>query len=148
MVHGWLSKPEGYRKALAWNCVFTTVNLAQVARLVYQRRPVEMTDAESQAHRLLFGPIGMRKPMFRRLARDAGMSRARLPPGAELTTEGEPCEEIMLVLSGSCDVLRGAGSDAIATVGPGGLIGEVRDHRGRGFEGEASLNPNAPVTSG
>jgi len=49
----WL-RPEPLVAPIAWNVIFTAINLVQIVRLLLERRPVVFTPAEQRLHQLVF----------------------------------------------------------------------------------------------
>jgi hypothetical protein len=76
-----MKQPVGWQKAVRWQYAFVTINTAQTLRLLHERRPVPLTDAEAAAYKSIFEG-SMLRSQFRALSREAGMEHVFLPPGA------------------------------------------------------------------
>jgi hypothetical protein len=74
-------------------------------------RAAVMSDVETEMERQLSGQLMGQKPKIRKLA-----------AGDHLTTQGEPGDELFLVLDGMFDV--DVDGEVVAEIGPGAIVGE------------------------
>ena len=81
-----MQQPAGWQKAVRWQYAFVAINTAQTLRLLHERRPVPLNEAEATAYKLVFGDAMLRS-QFRTLSRDAGMEHVFLPPGDSFQEE-------------------------------------------------------------
>ncbi len=83
-----------------WNSLFTLINAVQVAWLLYERRPVHLSEEERRFHMLCFRglvPREMAKLLTIAHWKDAG-------PGDQLVTKGESIGGLIMIYSGIVDV--------------------------------------------
>lgn len=104
---------------IAWNVVFVLINIVNLYFLTHEHLSSRI-DAEAAA--LLAGPfLGFARLPFCRLIR-AGRWR-NVHDGAVLTVEGEPVRDLMVVGSGSVEVL--VHDKRVAVLQSGRFIGEM-----------------------
>jgi len=104
---------------VGWNLFFVTVNVVQLAILIYERRPVRLTPEQAALYEQTFQAVTKRD--FLRL-----LDRSRIvqeEDGAVLVEEGERLRDLMLVLDGRARVL--VHGEEVAQVKPGLFIGEM-----------------------
>ncbi len=100
-----------------WAGIFTAINLAQIARILAQRRPVVLSADERRLYALGFGSIRPRD--FLALTMQGQWADA--PAGQQMLTRGEPSEDVCIAIEGRVGMTRdGRQVDALE---PGQLIG-------------------------
>jgi hypothetical protein len=116
---GWYYLEMALFTPLGWQAVFLSINLVQIWLLVYERRPVKLTDLERKLHE---GPLRTFTPLQLKRFTDAA-EWATLPSGRQLVAENSRLESLILMLSGRA-VVRADGRD-IATIEEGHFAGEM-----------------------
>ena len=104
---------------IAWNALFTVVNIVQIALLILERRPVFLGEDELRLYRTIFKTLKPRE--FLRLMGVAQWKRAS--PGQRLMEQGDPVTELMLLAHGSADIE--VNRNRIASVAAGQFVGEM-----------------------
>ena len=85
-----------------WGIVFMLINLYQIGRIYYERRPVVLSDDEQRLYDLGFKALRPREFVSLLMAgewRDAS-------PGDRIVTQGEAVERISIPISGSVELRR------------------------------------------
>lgn len=100
-----------------WACVFTAINLAQIARIMMERRPVVLTGDERRLYDLGFGAIRPRE--FLALTMLGEWSDA--PAGKQVLMKGAPAEEVCIAIEGQVEMTRDG--RMVGRLDPGQLIG-------------------------
>lgn len=106
-------------EGIAWNLVFMGINAVQIARLLRERRPVQLTADEARLQGLLGEGLSARD--IQRLSQ-AGTWQD-LAPGAELLVQEELSEGLWVVLTGRLGVFLDGRE--VAELRPGMLVGEM-----------------------
>lgn len=104
---------------VAWNVLFTAINLVQIARLLLERRPVVLSEDQALLYQLAFRALTDRE--FLRLAR-AGSWR-RSAPAERVVEQDVVLDELSCVLSGRLAVK--VDGEVVATLEPGRFVGEM-----------------------
>jgi Popeye protein conserved region len=104
---------------IAWNVVFMTLNAAQIARLVRERRPVTLSADEQRLYQLVFRSLTPRE--FARLIALARWHDA--PAGERLVAEGELPGRVLVLVDGAATVA--VGGAPVARLAAGRLVGEM-----------------------
>lgn len=102
-----------------WNLVFLAVNCVQLALIVYDRRKITFSAEQKELFEtifLRFSPIE-----FLKLMRLSQWQEA--PASTQLTTEGEPVSQILLIYSGEAGVY--VKDKKVNTLKDGDFIGEM-----------------------
>ena len=115
--------------AVSWNVLFSIINIAQIYRLILERRPVRLRDEEHELHQLAFRSLTPRD--FKRLCEvssfeDASASERLVEPGKAL-------ERLMVILRGEVVVKTNDG--------------RTRNLRDGQFVGEMSYLTGKPPTA-
>lgn len=110
---------------MGWDTVFITINLVQLAILVRDRLSLKLTKEE----RVFLAPVLARldKAQIARMLRTGGWKT--FEPGTEITREGQPVADLVLICSGRAEVM--VHNSLVAHVGPGVYIGEMAFTTGR-----------------
>jgi len=104
---------------IGWNVIFVLINVVNLYFLTHEHL---LSRIDSDAQGLMVGPFfGMARAPFVRLMR-AGHWRD-LPAGTELTREDEPVRDLMVVGSGTAEVL--VKGERVAELHAGSFIGEM-----------------------
>ena len=100
-----------------WAMVFTAINLFQIARLYWERRPVVLSEDEQKLYDMGFRALRPREFVSLLLAgewRDAAA-------GDNVLTEGKPASSICIPIRGRVEIRRH--DQPVGTLGPGHVIG-------------------------
>jgi hypothetical protein len=113
--YGWVSHlpPVAY-----WNAVFVALNLAQVARLLNERRPLRLPPELAELHRSVFSAMTSRELLY-----FWEMGARRDVVGERLIREGEKQKDLTLVTEGKVAVLQGGRK--IAELSRGSFIADM-----------------------
>ncbi len=104
---------------LGWQGVFLAINLFQIGLLIFERRPVRLTEQQQKLHR---GPLQALTP--RQLQRFTDRAEwSSVAPGQQLIAEDTRLKDLILILSGQA-IVRTKGQ-AIARIGEGNFAGEM-----------------------
>ena len=114
-----LTFPEPLWASIAWNVLFSMVNVWRIWLAILERRPPVLSAEEQQLYRRAFEALEPRS--FRRLL-DLGQWENGLPPSL-LVEAGQQPTRIWMVAEGSIQVLRG--DDLVRIIGPGDFVGET-----------------------
>jgi len=104
---------------VAWDLLFSVIQVVQIKRLIDERRPVALSDDERSVHRLAFRSLLPRE--VKRLCALAEMRDLEL--GDAIVKSGEEPDALVLILSGEVDVV--ANGAHVATLKEGQFIGEM-----------------------
>jgi hypothetical protein len=105
---------------IAW----VTISIIGMVRVYLVHKYFRLTDDERAAAQRLVPELS--KVRLRKLLRLGAWTTAA--PGTVLTREGEPVEHLIFVADGTCRIEIGGA--LVATIGTGGLIGEMTYHTG------------------
>ncbi|MBN8998481.1 MAG: cyclic nucleotide-binding domain-containing protein [Rhizobiales bacterium] len=125
VVYYLLQPGDGLWTSIGWDAVFISINLVQLAILLRDRMSLKL----SREERVFLAPVLDRldKAQIARMLRTGGWKT--LEPGTEMTREGQPVTDLVLICSGRAEVrVRDA---LVAHVGPGVFIGEIAFTTGR-----------------
>lgn len=104
---------------LWWNVAFAAINAVHAAWLIWERRPVRLTDDELAVRHLVFAGLSDRQ--FARL-----ISRAEwveVGPETPLIRPARPVDRLYLLVRGQCRVVRDR--VVLQVLGPGDFAGEL-----------------------
>ena len=104
---------------IAWNVVFTTLNLYQFGRLLAERRPVRFSDEEQRLYQLVFRSLTPRE--FARLLELAVWREAA--PAECLVPQNQTLDRMLVLYSGAATVK--VDGQSVAELQAGRLIGEM-----------------------
>lgn len=119
LVAYFAGQPGPPLEPLAWNAVFVGLNVAQLARLLRERRPVRLEGDEALLHRMAFRGVAPRD--FRTLARLGAWRTAE--EGEELVAAGRPLDRLLALYEGR--VAIEARGERVADLCGGRLVGEM-----------------------
>lgn len=120
-----LTQPMQMTALIAWGAVFMVINVAQIARLLHERRPVRLAPDEQQLYARVFRALTPRE--FRRLLAIGRWEDA--PAGAVLIEQGAPPDRVLVLAAGRVAVK--ASGRAVATLDEGRFVGEMGFLTGR-----------------
>jgi CRP-like cAMP-binding protein len=104
---------------VAWNVLFTGINAFQIARLLYERRPVVLTEDQARLYQLAFRALTDRE--FLRIARIGAWKKSDV--AEQLVEQGSQLEELSCVLAGKLAVK--VDGKVVARLEPGRFVGEM-----------------------
>jgi hypothetical protein len=104
---------------VAWNTLFLSINLAQIWRLLLERRPVRLGADELSLYQLAFRSLTPRE--FARLLAIGRWGEAG--PGDRLVEQGVVLDHMLVLYTGATHVVVGAAR--VAQLRPGQLVGEM-----------------------
>lgn len=110
---------NGLMPPIYWNAVFIAINLAQVWRLILERRPVTLTDEQHRLHRLAFGSLRQRE--FLRLLQSGAWRD--VPAGTTLVEQGTAVGEMIVISEGTLAVV--CNGEPLTELRPGQFVGEM-----------------------
>ena len=114
-----LTTPTPSASLIGWTLVYNTINVAQIARLWHERRPVRLDAGEQALYAATFRTLTPRE--FRRLLGAGRWHDAK--PGEVLIAEGTRPDQVIVLATGRA-VVR-VGQRDVATLGPGQFAGEM-----------------------
>ncbi|MFO0548349.1 MAG: cyclic nucleotide-binding domain-containing protein [Polyangiaceae bacterium] len=126
-------------EVIAWNVVFSAINVVQIRRLLLERRPVALTADEQEARRLALSSFTPRE--VRKLFSVASV--ADVQAGERLVATGEKPAALHLILSGEVEVA--ARDRVVATLRPGQFVGEMSFLTGKSPSADALVHGGARV---
>lgn len=118
-IRFYLGMDEPLWEAVGWNVVFIAINAVQIVRLVVERSPVRLSEAEARLHQLLF--LSLRPRDVRRLI-GCGAWRD-VSPGEVFVRQGEKLDQLYVLAGGRVGV--DVDGQRVAELAPGRLIGEL-----------------------
>ena len=113
----YLLQPTVLWPPIAWGLVFTVINLVQIARIYWERRPVVLSQDEQTLHDLSFASLRPRDFLSFAMAgewHDAQPRETMLQPGKRVET-------IAIAINGQVDVHQDGAM--LGTLNPGEAIG-------------------------
>jgi len=119
LITFYLTSPSPLMAAVGWNLVFIGINLVQIVRLIIERRPVQLSEAEGRLRQLLFLSLSPRD--VRRLV-GCGAWREHAD-GETLIRQGEALDRLMVVYAGRVGVY--IDGQRVASLRAGRLVGEL-----------------------
>ncbi|MES0811494.1 cyclic nucleotide-binding domain-containing protein [Roseibium sp. SCPC15] len=105
--------------AITWNAVFIAINIFWIVRLLLDRRPVPFSAEEKRLYQLALRNMGEREA-FRLLHMG---NRAAVPAATALLTQGQPVENLSLIIEG--EVIVEMNGKHVDTLGEGRFLGAV-----------------------
>ena len=114
-----LTTPKPSLSLIGWTLVYNTINVAQIARLWHERRPIRLDADEQALYSATFRTLTPRE--FRRLVGSGQWRDAK--PAEVLIAEGTRPGRVIVIASGRA-VVKAGGHDR-GTLGPGQFAGEM-----------------------
>tara|TARA_R110000868_G_scaffold398358_1_gene671511 strand:+ start:1749 stop:2402 length:654 start_codon:yes stop_codon:yes gene_type:complete len=105
--------------AIGWNIIFILLNLYHVAIIVYEKRPVDMTDKEKELYETMFK--GLTPVEFLKITKVAEWKKFNTP--LPIITQGKPVKDLILIYNGTVDVL--VNDNKVAELKDGQFVGEM-----------------------
>lgn len=106
-------------EAICWNLLFISLNLFQMAWLVWERRPIRLTADQERLYELVFHSLSPREML--KLLHLAHWKDAR--PGAVLIEQDTEIDELLLLYEGAVEISNDG--MRLADVGEGEFLGEM-----------------------
>jgi len=106
-------------EAICWNLLFITLNLFQMAWLVWERRPIRLTADQERLYELVFHSLSPREML--KLLHLAHWKDAR--PGTVLIEQDTEIDELLLLYEGAVEISNDG--MRLADVGEGEFLGEM-----------------------
>jgi hypothetical protein len=114
-----LTTPTPNLSLIGWTLVYNTINVVQITRLWYERRPLRLDGDEQALYASVFRTLTPRE--FRRLLRVGRWHDA--PAGEVLIEQSTRPGRVLVLASGRAAVM--VGGRGVATLGPGQFAGEM-----------------------
>jgi Popeye-like protein len=114
-----LTTPTPSVSVIGWTLVYNTINVVQIARLWYERRPLRLDADEQALYTSVFRTLTPRE--FRRLLRVGRWHDA--PAGEVLIEQGTRPGRVLVLASGRAAVM--VGGRGVASLGSGQFAGEM-----------------------
>ena len=105
--------------AINWNFIFITVNVYHVAVLIYEKRPVHMSDKEKELYETMFR--GLTPVEFLKITKVAEWKKFNSP--LPIIQQGKPVNDLILIYNGMVDVL--VNDKKVAELKDGQFVGEM-----------------------
>ena len=105
--------------SVAWNVVFSIINIAQIYILLLERRPVRLSPEEHELHQMVFRSLSPRE--FKKLCELSAFREAR--PEERIVEPGRALDSLMVILSGEVHVRAKDGH--VASLREGQFVGEM-----------------------
>jgi len=105
--------------AIGWNIIFILLNLYHVAVIIYEKRPVDMTDKEKELYETMFK--GLTPVEFLKITKVAEWKKFNTP--LPIITQGKPVKDLILIYNGTVDVL--VNDNKVAELKDGQFVGEM-----------------------
>ncbi len=106
--------------AIGWNIIFILLNLYHVAVIIYEKRPVDMTDKEKELYETMFK--GLTPVEFLKITKVAEWRKFNTP--LPIITQGKPVKDLILIYNGTVDVLL-VNDNKVAELKDGQFVGEM-----------------------
>jgi hypothetical protein len=110
-------QPEPLWAPIAWNLVFTAINLVWITKLLMERRPVDFSDDEMRLYQISLRSLRQRDAF--KLFRVGTWTSA--PSGTTVITQGLTVGSLMLIAEGSVSVE--VDGQRVDTLGEGRFLG-------------------------
>jgi len=105
--------------AIGWNIIFILLNLYHVAVIIYEKRPVDMTDKEKELYETMIK--GLTPVEFLKITKVAEWKKFNTP--LPIITQGKPVKDLILIYNGTVDVL--VNDNKVAELKDGQFVGEM-----------------------
>ena len=104
---------------IGWNIVFVVVNLYHIAVIIYEKRPVHMSDKEKELYETMFR--GLTPVEFLKITKVAEWKQYKSP--LPIITQGKPVNDLILIYNGLVDVI--VNDKKVAELKDGQFVGEM-----------------------
>jgi len=105
--------------AINWNIIFVIVNIYHISVIIYEKRPVDMTDKEKELYETMFK--GLTPVEFLKITKVAEWKKFNTP--LPIITQGKPVKDLILIYNGTVDVL--VNDNKVAELKDGQFVGEM-----------------------
>jgi hypothetical protein len=105
--------------AVAWNVVFSIINVVQIYILLLERRPVRLSAEEQELHQMVFRSLSPRE--FKKLCELSTFKEAK--PDERIVEPGRALDSLMVIVSGEVHVRAKDGH--VASLREGQFVGEM-----------------------
>ena len=105
--------------AIGWNIIFILLNLYHISVIIYEKRPVDMTDKEKELYETMFK--GLTPVEFLKITKVAEWKKFNTP--LPIITQGKPVKDLILIYNGTVDVL--VNDNKVAELKDGQFVGEM-----------------------
>ena len=104
---------------IGWNIIFVIVNIYHISVIIYEKRPVDMTDKEKELYETMFK--GLTPVEFLKITKVAEWKKFNTP--LPIITQGKPVKDLILIYNGTVDVL--VNDTKVAELKDGQFVGEM-----------------------
>ena len=104
---------------IGWNIIFVIVNIYHISVIIYEKRPVDMTDKEKELYETMFK--GLTPVEFLKITKVAEWKQYNTP--LPIITQGKPVKDLILIYNGAVDVL--VNDTKVAELKDGQFVGEM-----------------------
>ena len=119
VFYNWVIPVEPMWIPIFWNFVFVGLNLYHIAVIIYEKRPVDMTDKEKELYDTMFRNL---TPVeFLKITKVAEWVRYDTP--LPIIAQGKPVKDLILIYNGTVDVL--VNDKKVAELKDGQFVGEM-----------------------
>jgi len=104
---------------IGWNIVFVLVNVYHIAVIIYEKRPVKMSEKEQELYETMFR--GLSPVEFLKITKVAEWKQFKSP--LPIITQGKPVKDLILIYNGLVDVI--VNDKKVAQLKDGQFVGEM-----------------------
>ncbi len=104
---------------IVWSCVFISLNIYHISRLILENRGIEFNDKEQELYQTVFASLSPLE--FKKLNDIAEWKQ--VPEGSTLVEQGQKMTDLFLIYNGTTDVL--VDGKQVAQLRDGQYIGEM-----------------------
>ena len=105
--------------AINWNIIFVLVNIYHISVIIYEKRPVKMSDKEKELYETMFR--GLTPVEFLKITKVAEWKKFNSP--LPIIQQGKPVNDLILIYNGIVDVL--VNDKKVAELKDGQFVGEM-----------------------
>jgi hypothetical protein len=105
--------------AINWNIIFVLVNIYHIAVIIYEKRPVKMSDKEKELYETMFR--GLSPVEFLKITKIAQWKKFKSP--LPIIQQGKPVNDLILIYNGVVDIL--VNDNKVAELKDGQFVGEM-----------------------
>tara|TARA_B100001059_G_scaffold216719_1_gene235365 strand:- start:664 stop:1314 length:651 start_codon:yes stop_codon:yes gene_type:complete len=119
VFYNWVIPVEPMWIPIFWNFVFVGLNLYHIAVIIYEKRPVDMTDKEKELYDTMFRNL---TPVeFLKITKVAEWVKYNTP--LPIIAQGKPVKDLILIYNGTVDVI--VNDKKVAELKDGQFVGEM-----------------------
>ena len=119
IFYNYFIPPEPMMISVFWNGVFIITNLYHIAIIIYEKRPVKMTDKEKELYETMFR--GLSPVEFLKIIKVAEWKEFKSP--LPIIQQGKLVNDLILIYNGAVDVL--VNDKKVAELKDGQFVGEM-----------------------